>query len=112
LWLEKEVWKWLRRKRQNSSKSAHIYIGIGGWTFGAWRGCLSGKADAGEGAGICGLKADLDRDQRHYYGSAKAGELSQMAREVPDGFCVLAEGATLATNRRCWRRPEIGKTVL
>src|ERR1700733_656755 len=42
------------------------------------RGVLSGEADAGQGAGIRGLQADLDRDQRHLLRLAEAGGFSQM----------------------------------
>ena len=59
------------------------------------RGVLSGEADAGEGAGIRRLEADLDRDQRHLLRLAEAGELSQMGARGAGRFRVLGEGAAL-----------------
>ena len=59
------------------------------------RGVLSGEADAGEGAGLCRLEADLDRDQRHLLRLAEAGELSQMGARGARRLRVLAEGPAL-----------------
>ena len=59
------------------------------------RRVLSGEADAGEGAVICRLEADLDRDQRHLLRLAEAGELSQMGARGARRLCVLGEGTAL-----------------
>ena len=59
------------------------------------RRVLSGEADAGEGAVLCRLEADLDRDQRHLLRLAEAGELSQMGPRGAGRLRVLVEGSAL-----------------
>src|ERR1700761_5779080 len=59
------------------------------------RGVLSGKAGAGERAGIRGVEADFDRDQWHLLRLAEAGELSQMGTRGSRWLCVLAKRTAL-----------------
>src|SRR3954469_5532921 len=68
------------------------------------RRVLPRKAAAIEGAGICRLQADFDRDQRHLLRLAEAGELSQMGARGAGRLHFLAEGAPL-----CHQPPRAGR---
>ena len=65
------------------------------------RGVLSGEADAGEGAVLRRVEADLDRDQRHLLRLAEAGELSQMGARSAGWLRVFVERAALRHQSPC-----------
>ena len=61
-----------------------IHVGVGGWTFEPWRGVfypegLVQKRELEYGAGVCGVQADLHRDQRHLLFDLQARQLEEMA---------------------------------
>lgn len=83
-----------------AKKSGNIRVGIGGWTFEAWRGSFYPK-DLPQ-------KRELEYASRHltaieingtYYGSQKPESFARWRAETPDGFMFSVKGPRFATNR-------------
>jgi uncharacterized protein YecE (DUF72 family) len=73
-----------------SKNSAHIYIGIGGWTFAPWRGVFyPDKLTQAKELEYAASKLTSIEINGTYYGSQK-----------PDGFVFSLKGPRFATNRR------------
>ena len=87
---------------QNTSKTpAHIYIGVGGWTFAPWRGVFyPEKLTQAKELEYAASKLTSIEINGTYYGSQKPESFRKWAREVPDGFVFSLKGPRFATNRR------------
>src|ERR1700709_1432583 len=91
-----------------SKKSAHIYIGIGGWTFEPWRGVFyPEKLTQAKELSYAASKLTSIEINGTYYGSQKPESFRKWAREVPDGFVFSLKGPPSPTIAACWRRPAI-----
>jgi uncharacterized protein YecE (DUF72 family) len=84
-----------------TKSSGAIRVGIGGWTFGPWRGNFYPKGLA--------QKRELEFASRKltsieingtYYGSQKPDSFARWREETPDGFVFSVKGPRFATNRR------------
>jgi uncharacterized protein YecE (DUF72 family) len=84
-----------------SAQTAHIYIGIGGWTFEPWRGVFyPEKLVQAKELSYAASKLTSIEINGTYYGSQKPESFRKWAREVPDGFVFSLKGPRFATNRR------------
>ena len=84
-----------------SKNTAHIYIGIGGWTFAPWRGVFyPDKLTQAKELEYAASKLTSIEINGTYYGSQKPESFRKWAREVPDGFVFSLKGPRFATNRR------------
>ena len=84
-----------------SKNAAHIYIGIGGWTFAPWRGVFyPEKLTQAKELEYAASKLTSIEINGTYYGSQKPESFRKWAREVPDGFVFSLKGPRFATNRR------------
>lgn len=84
-----------------TTKSANIYIGIGGWTYEPWRGVFYPE-------GLPHAK-ELEYASRHltsieingtFYRTQAPATYRKWASEVPDGFVFSLKGPRFAVNRR------------
>jgi uncharacterized protein YecE (DUF72 family) len=90
----------IKTPQTTSKNPAHIYIGIGGWTFEPSRGEFYPEklAQAKELTSI--------EINGTYYGSQKPESFRKWAREVPDGFVFSLKGPRFATDlRKSSQRP-------
>jgi uncharacterized protein YecE (DUF72 family) len=84
-----------------ATKSGHIYIGVGGWTFDPWRGVFyPEKLAQAKELQYAASKLTSIEINGTYYGSQKPESFRKWAREVPDGFVFSVKGPRFATNRR------------
>ena len=87
--------------KSTSTNPAHIYIGIGGWTFEPWRGVFyPEKLAQAKELSYAASKLTSIEINGTYYGSQKPESFRKWAREVPDGFVFSLKGPRFATNRR------------
>jgi uncharacterized protein YecE (DUF72 family) len=82
-------------------KMPNIHVGIGGWSFGPWRGAFYPDGLA--------QKRELEYASRRltsieinatYYGRQSAESFARWREETPDGFVFSVKGPRFATNRR------------
>ena len=87
----------MSKPAKSAAKSGgQIYIGIGGWTFEPWRGVFyPEKLTQAKELSYAASKLTSIEINGTYYGSQKPESFRKWAREVPDGFRVLVEGAAL-----------------
>ena len=80
---------------------AKIRIGVGGWTYGPWRGAFYPKGLAHarelEYAGAVLTSIEINGT---YYGSQKPASFAKWHDETPDDFVFAVKGPRFATNRR------------
>ncbi len=84
---------------QNASRN--IRIGIGGWTFGPWRGPFypDGLAHKRELEFAAGRLTSIEVNGT-FYGSQKPESFARWHDETPDGFVFALKGPRYATNRK------------
>jgi len=83
------------------SKTGHIRIGIGGWTFAPWRGVFyPEKLTQAKELSYAASKLTSIEINGTYYGSQKPESFRKWAKDVPDGFVFSVKGPRFATNRR------------
>ena len=88
-------------KSPATSKSGHIYIGVGGWTFAPWRGVFyPDKWPQAKELEYAASRLTSIEINGTYYGSQKPESFRKWAREVPDGFVFSVKGPRFTTNRR------------
>ena len=86
---------------RGAKAAAHIYIGVGGWTFAPWRGVFyPEKLTQAKELEYAASKLASIEINGTYYGSQKPESFRKWAREVPDGFVFSLKGPRFATNRR------------
>jgi uncharacterized protein YecE (DUF72 family) len=78
-----------------------IYVGIGGWNYGPWRGVFypRGLPQAKELAYAAEYLTSIEINST-FYGSQKPESFRKWAGAVPDGFVFSVKGPRFATNRR------------
>jgi uncharacterized protein YecE (DUF72 family) len=93
-----------------TSKSGQIRIGIGGWTFGPWRGVFypKGLPHTKELAYASERLTSIEVNGTSYRTQTPA-TFRKWASEVPDGFVFSLKGPRFATNRRVLK--EAGDSV-
>jgi uncharacterized protein YecE (DUF72 family) len=81
--------------------AGHIRIGVGGWTYEAWRGSFfpKGLPHAKE-LEYAGSKLTSIEINGTYYGSQKPASFIKWRDETPDDFVFAVKGPRFATNRR------------
>src|SRR3984957_13140157 len=84
-----------------SSKTGHIYVGIGGWNFAPWRGVFypQGLPQAKELEYASGHLTSIEINAT-FYRSQTPATFRKWAATVPDGFMFSVKGPRFATNRR------------
>jgi uncharacterized protein YecE (DUF72 family) len=91
----------LSKSSARLTKSGHIYIGVGGWTFEPWRGVFyPEKLPQSKELSYAASKLTSIEINGTYYGSQKPETFRKWAREVPDGFVFSVKGPRFAVNRR------------
>src|SRR3982074_3476028 len=84
-----------------STNYGQLYIGVGGWYFGAWREVYYARQlTQAKELEYAASKLTSIEINGTYYGSQKPGRFRKWAREVPDGFVFSVKGPRFATNRR------------
>ncbi len=87
--------------KQNSDPRGEIRIGVGGWTYGPWRGLFYPQGVTQE--------RELEYASRHlssieingtYYGTQKRESFIRWREATPDDFVFSVKGPRFATNRR------------
>ena len=83
-----------------TAKTAHIYVGIGGWNYEPWRGVFypEGLAQAKELSYAARRLTSIEINST-FYGSQKPESFRKWASAVPDGFKFSVKGPRFATNR-------------
>jgi uncharacterized protein YecE (DUF72 family) len=81
-------------------KSGSIYVGIGGWNYGPWRGVFypEGLAQAKELEYAASCLSSIEINAT-FYGSQKPESFRKWANTVPEGFVFSVKGPRFATNR-------------
>jgi uncharacterized protein YecE (DUF72 family) len=81
-------------------QAAHIYVGIGGWTFAPWRGVFypDGLPHAKELGYAAGHLTSIEINGT-FYRTQTPATFRKWASEVPDGFIFSVKGPRFVTHR-------------
>lgn len=111
-----EAWAGLRateenlRKEKNSTESAEIRVGVGGWTFAPWRGAFypQGLPHAQELAYASTHLTSIEINGT-FYRTQTPATFRKWAQERPEGFVFSVKGPRYVTHRHALK--EAGESI-